>query len=84
MITREDWLSALTEAEGGPVPSPDDLTVLTASELRALWQTARTTTQNRINALLKAGVLEPARKRTRAATGEYRTTAAYRLLNGTK
>ena len=83
-ITREDWLGALREAEGATVASPDDLTILTASELRVLWQTRRTTTQNRIDALLEAGMLERTQKRTQAATGEYRTTRAYRLLNGTK
>jgi predicted transcriptional regulator len=81
MITRDDWLKALTEAQAAPLP--DDPTVLTLRELGELLKLSREQASRKVQFLVEAGKAERTTKLIRRAGDMYpRKVNAYRLLVG--
>lgn len=73
-ISRDEWLSALREAD--PTSNPD---ALTRQELGAMLGLQETATKIRIRKLIADGKLVPAKKQITDASGRPQVVAAYLL-----
>lgn len=79
VITREDWLAALEQAEreAHAVPESDAVSV---KEFAAMMGIHRLTAQLRLDQLVATGRAQKTTKRVRRASGVPITVPAYRLL----
>ncbi len=78
MITRDDWLAALETAQA--MPPEGDPDALTMTELCALFDRGRNTTDLIIKKLVAAGKAERTTKPIRMVNGAWRRAPAYRLV----
>ncbi len=76
-ITRDEWLTAIKDAQVLPRPEPD---VFTMQELAGLLGMGRQAATQRVRLLVTAGKVEQTVKVIRASDGRLRTVTAYRLL----
>jgi len=81
MITRNEWLAALDEAN---TPPPQDPNVLTVREFADLLGIGRDAAGDRIALLVKAGKAERVTKVIRNVSGSLVKVPAYRLLKKKK
>lgn len=78
MITRDDWLNAVHEAQNAPLPESDALTVRELAE--TIFHCGLSAAQRRIDQLIAVGRAEQTTKSLRMKNGGVRTAAAYRLV----
>jgi hypothetical protein len=78
-ITRDDWLTAMREAQG-QAPAPDDPSVLTVQEFAALMGICRATAEKRMRALVASGKATHTTKPARRLNGVVSAISAYRLV----
>lgn len=77
MISRDDWLTALKDAEE-QLPESDALTVKEFADLIGM---ERNSAQARLLLLVKAGKAHRTTKQIRRSDNRIMTTTAYRLVN---
>lgn len=76
MITRDDWLKALSEAH----PEPENIPgVMTCQELADMLGVNFSTAKRRVLVLMKQGKAQETTKRVRVGSGT-RCVTAYRLM----
>lgn len=76
-INRDDWLSALREADHADCPESDALTI---AELGEILGAQRLATTNRVKRMIAAGTAVKTTKRIRRGDGAVITVTAYRLV----
>lgn len=76
MITRDEWLKALTEAGTQPEHDAD---AVTTEEFATMMGLPTRTAFSKLQVLIKAGKAERTRKRVQASRGTT-TVTAYRLV----
>lgn len=77
-ISRDEWLTALQEAEA--VPLPNDPSVLSISELGSLFGVGVAAATRKARVLLAAGKAVRTDKLIRQSDGRVRKVPAYRLV----
>ena len=77
MISRDDWLTALKEAEDAPLPVSDALTV---EEFAALIGMKTGAARKRLLLMLAAGTVVQTTKQFRRSDQRIATATAYRLV----
>lgn len=79
MITRDDWLRALGEAE-----VVDDADALTIGDIRRQFRLGKDAARSKVQTLLKNGLAVEVTKRVKDATGRMYRMKAYRLVANKK
>jgi hypothetical protein len=77
MITRDDWLQALVEAQE---PVEDDQDAVTITEFAQMFGLTRPVAAYRLRNMLLKGHVVRTFKRGHDGYGRYKTLAAYRLV----
>ncbi len=77
MITRDDWLKAVEEAEA---PHTQDSECLTLRDLCEVFGVAEPNARRRIRLLVEQGRAVQTTKLIRSVTGAWRPVPAYRLI----
>lgn len=78
MITRDDWLTAMKEAEDAALPDTDALTV---EEFAAVIGMKNHAARKRLRRLVESGKAAQTTKQIRRSDNRVITTTAYRLVN---
>jgi alpha-beta hydrolase superfamily lysophospholipase len=82
MITRDEWLSAFTEAAAAPIPSDPD--VMTVRECMEAFGIGEKGARAKLDLLVKAGKAQRTTKIRRNSIGVAVAVPAYRLLKKKK